>query len=84
MDIDTLFYVGFMANVCLVNVPGAMKEMAGKFGYWCVVLREGTTAYEHADTYEGNWMTFAAIRQIEAGIGYSASSEDFIAACNNS
>lgn len=81
MDIDTLFYVGFMADLCLVNIPGALREMSTKFRYCCVVLRECTTAYEFADTYEGRWMTYAAIRLIESDLGYSASSRDFIAAC---
>jgi len=80
MDIDTLFYVGFMADLCLVNVPGALREMANKFRYYCVVLRDCTTAYEFTDTYEGKWMNKAAIRLIESDLGYSASSQDFTAA----
>lgn len=82
--IDTLFYVGFMADLCLVNIPGAIREMAYKFKYRCVVLRECTTAYEFAETYKDNWMTFAAIRLIESGMGYSASADDFMAACETS
>jgi nicotinamidase-related amidase len=81
MDIDTLFYVGFMADLCLVNIPGAIREMSAKFKYRCIVLRECTTAYEFGDTYAGKWMTRAAIRLIESGLGYSASSQDFVAAC---
>jgi len=82
LDIDTLFYVGFMADLCLVNVPGAIREMSGKFGYRCVVLRDCTTAYEFEDTYEGGWMTRVAIRLIETDLGYSALSGDFIQACH--
>ncbi|MFC1714602.1 hypothetical protein ACFL6S_13125 [Candidatus Poribacteria bacterium] len=83
MDIDTLLYVGFMADLCLMNIPGAIREMAMKFKYRCIVLRECTTAYEFTDTYEGNWMTLAAIRLIESALGYSASSRDFITACKD-
>jgi len=79
-DIDTLFYAGFMADICLINSSGAMREMAGKYRYSCVVLRECTTAYEYADTCEGRWMTRSAIRRIETELGYSASARDFIAA----
>jgi nicotinamidase-related amidase len=79
--IDTLFYVGFMADLCLVNIPGAIREMSHKFKYRCVVLRDCTTAYEFAETVDGGWMTFAAIRLIESGMGYSATSDDFISAC---
>jgi nicotinamidase-related amidase len=80
--IDTLFYVGFMADLCLVNIPGAIREMSHKFKYRCVVLRNCTTAYEFAETVDGSWMTFAAIRLIESGMGYSAISDDFISACH--
>ena len=79
-DIDTLFYAGFMADLCLLNIPGAIREMAGVFKYRCVVLRDATTAYEYADTHEGGWMTRAAIRHVEADLGFSAASGDFIAA----
>ena len=68
-DIDTLIYVGFMADLCLVNTPGAIREMAGKFAYRCVVLRDCTTAYEFADTHEGGYMTRAAIRLVETSLG---------------
>lgn len=81
MDIDTLFYVGFMADLCLVNIPGAMREMTNRFSYRCIALRDCTTAYEFADTYEGNWMNLAAIRLIETDLGYSATSCDFVSFC---
>lgn len=80
MDIDTLFYAGFMADLCLLNVQGAVREMANKFKYRCVVLRDCTTAYEYTDTVAGGWMTKAAIRHVEADLGYSASAEEFIGA----
>jgi len=82
--IDTLFYVGFMADLCLVNIPGAIREMSRKFKYRCVVLRDCTTAYEFVETVDGSWMTFAAVRLIESGMGYSATSDDFIPACRRS
>jgi len=81
LDIDTLIYVGFMADLCLVNIPGAIREMSGKFGYRCIVLRDCTTAYEFPDTHEGAYMTLAAVRLIETGMGYSAGADDFIAGC---
>jgi nicotinamidase-related amidase len=80
MDIDTLFYAGFMADLCLMNIPGAIREMFAKFGYTCIALRDCTTAYEFADTYEGRWMTCAAIRLLETDLGYTASGEELIAA----
>ena len=80
-DIDTLFYAGFMADLCVVNVPGAIREMANRFKYRCVVLRDCTTAYEFQDTYEGRWMNLAAVRLIETDLGDSAASVDFVGGC---
>ena len=73
-------YAGFMADLCLMNIPGAIREMFTKFGYTCIALHDCTTAYEFADTYEGRWMTQAAIRLLETDLGYTTSSEDFISA----
>lgn len=78
--IDTLFYAGFMADICLINSSGAMREMSAKFRYNCVLLRECTTAYEYEDTVEGRSMTLSAIRRIETELGCSAATKDFIAA----
>ena len=82
-DIDTLFYAGFMADICLLDVSGALREMANKFRYRCVALRDCTTAYEYAETHEREWMTFAAIRRVEQDMGFSALAADFIKACEH-
>jgi len=77
-NISVLIYAGFMADLCLLNIPGAIREMTKTFKYNCIVLRDCTTAYEYEETYEGKWMTFAAIRMIETEFGYSATAEEFI------
>ena len=80
-NISVLIYAGFMADLCLLNIPGAIREMTNTFNYNCVVLRDCTTAYEYEETIDGRWMTFAAIRMVESEFGYSATSKDFINAC---
>jgi nicotinamidase-related amidase len=80
-NIHTLIYVGFSADLCLVHISGAIKEMTFKFQYRCIVLRDCTTAHEYPETEDGNWMTFAAIRMIETEMGYSATAQDFIKGC---
>jgi nicotinamidase-related amidase len=80
LDIDTLFFAGFMADLCLLNIPGALREMNSRFLYRCVVLHDCTTAYEFADTYEHQSMTRAAIRLMETDLGFSTSSSEFIEA----
>ena len=77
--ITTLIYTGFATNLCLLDSPCATKAMSG-LGYRCVLLREGTMAIEFPDQ-PPSLHTEAAIRYVEAWVGYSASAEAFLAAC---
>lgn len=78
--VTTLLYAGFMADLCILHIPGALREMTRRFRYRCVILRDCTTAYEYADTSDGQWMTRAAVRHVESELGYSASSDDVMTA----
>jgi nicotinamidase-related amidase len=72
-----LVCVGFCADICLLNtVIGAMYR-----NYRVVVLRDCTLAAEFADTVDGMDMTRMAIRYYEAMVGFTSTSEQFIAAC---
>jgi nicotinamidase-related amidase len=77
--ITTLIFTGFCTNLCIVDSPAAMRAMSG-LGYRCVILREGTLAVEFPDMPRTQH-TDAALRYIEAWIGYSASTADFMKAC---
>ncbi|NIM94065.1 MAG: isochorismatase family protein [Anaerolineales bacterium] len=79
-DIDTLIYVGFMADLCLMNIPGAMREMVNKYRYRCIVLKDCTTAYEYEDTYTERVMNRAAVRLMETDLGSSSTATEFIQA----
>ncbi len=76
--ITTLLYTGFCANLCILESPAAMKPMAG-LGYRCVLLREATMAIEFADQ-SANLHTEAALRYVEAWVGYTASARDLMKA----
>jgi len=67
-----------MADLCLLNIPGALREMSARFGYRCVILSDCTTAYEFPDTLKDRAMTKAAIRLVETDLGYSTSADEFI------
>jgi hypothetical protein len=82
--IDTLVWVGFMADLCLLNIPGALREMSSLFGYRCVALRDGTVAYEFDDTLADKAMTRSALRLIETDLGYTMSSQQFLHALDTS
>ena len=81
MDVDTLIFAGFMANICLLHVPGAMIEMAHKFRYNCVALRDCTVAHEVGTTWDDGTLTKAALHYIEISLGGSMVSGSFLEAC---
>jgi nicotinamidase-related amidase len=78
--IDTLLYVGFCTNLCILDAPGGMRQMA-PLGYRCIILREATLAVEFPDTLEQRLQTQASLRFIEGWVGYTASNRDFLRAC---
>ncbi len=78
--IDTLLFVGFMTDYCVMSSPGGIEDMCG-LGYRCILLRDCTTAHEYADTIATGAMTKAAIRRVEYAYGWSANSRDVVAAC---
>lgn len=72
-----LVIVGWDARVCL----GTTAVDAMYRNYRVIVLRDCTSTYEFPETAEGQWANFMAIRQIETMAGYTATSQQWIAAC---
>jgi nicotinamidase-related amidase len=78
--IDTLIYAGFATNLCILDAPGGMRQMA-PLGYRCIILREATLAVEFPETLAQRLQTQATLRHIEAWVGYTAGCQDFLRAC---
>ncbi|OGD22871.1 MAG: hypothetical protein A2W03_06085 [Candidatus Aminicenantes bacterium RBG_16_63_16] len=77
LDVKNLVVVGFDANICLrTTVTDAMYR-----GYRVVLLRDCTTTGEFPDTKEGGYANKLAIRFIEANVGYTATADEFVRAC---
>jgi nicotinamidase-related amidase len=77
-----LVYAGFAANMCLIDKPGAMREMAHKRGYRTILLRDCNTAVENHNTVKELLMTRVWIEWVEmVTMAYTATSEVFIQAC---
>jgi len=81
-NINNLVYTGFTTNLCILDSPAAMRVMS-KLGYTIVILREATLAIEHHDTLSNLLNTKLTIRYIETWVGFSASVDDFIKACES-
>ncbi|HEV8487838.1 MAG TPA: isochorismatase family cysteine hydrolase, partial [Blastocatellia bacterium] len=72
-----LVMVGFDSRICL----GTTAVDAMYRGYRVIVLRDCTLTYEFAETEEGHWANFMAIREIESMVGYTSSKDEWVAAC---
>ncbi|MBI3973429.1 MAG: hypothetical protein HY332_19325 [Chloroflexi bacterium] len=84
--IHTLLYAGFMTDVCLMNVSGAIDEMKNRYGYRIAALRDCTTTFEFDETVRDDpagdgWMTYVALRRIELAYGYTTDSAAVLDAC---
>jgi ureidoacrylate peracid hydrolase len=49
--------------------------------YRVIVLRDCVKTQEYVETEKEGWANWFAIRFIEAHVGYTATSEDFLRAC---
>jgi nicotinamidase-related amidase len=77
LGIKNLICVGFTADICLLNtVIGAMVR-----NYRVILLRDCTLGAEFEDTLEDMRMTWFGIRYVEAMVGFTATSDEFINAC---
>lgn len=77
LNTNSLICVGFAADICLLNTAiGAMYR-----NYRVIVLRDCTLGSEFEDTLGDMRMTWFGIRYIEAMVGFTATSQVFIKAC---
>jgi len=73
-----LIYAGFATNWCVLGRDYGVRAMAG---YNVILLRDATTGVEFPDTLATLFTTEIAIREVEQQYGFSASNQDFMAAC---
>jgi ureidoacrylate peracid hydrolase len=74
-----LFVVGGDGMICLgTTVTDAMYR-----DYRVIALRDAVITNEYPETSAEMWASFLAIRQIESTVGYTCTTEDFIAACDD-
>ena len=77
LRIKNLIVVGFAANAC---VHGTLNDALYR-SYRIVLLRDCTAAMEYHDTMEDQTITRYIVRHVEAFLGYTATSHDFVRAC---
>jgi nicotinamidase-related amidase len=77
--VNHLVYCGFAVNWCLLLSPGGMAEMH-KYGLWCSVLREATTAVENKETARSELCKEIALWRVALAFGFVFEVDDFITA----
>lgn len=77
LGVRNLVMVGFDSRICL----GTTATDALYRNYRVVVLRDCVRTFEYPDTADGEWANVIAIRTIESNVGYTATADDFTAAC---
>jgi nicotinamidase-related amidase len=74
-----LVVVGFDAQICLATtVTEAMYR-----NYRVIALRDAIRTKEYPETEEGGWANFMAVRFIESNVGYTATTAEFMRACDD-
>jgi nicotinamidase-related amidase len=77
MGARNLVVAGFDSRICLgTTVTDAMYR-----NYRVVALRDAIHTVEYPETKAQGWANFLAVRFIEANVGYTATTADFINAC---
>ena len=77
MGVKNLVAVGFATNACLhTTLTEAMYR-----NYRVILLRDCTAGMECDDTYREMTLTKSFLRFIETHVGYTSTSDDFLAAC---
>ncbi len=77
--IETLFYTGFAADMCLLGAEGGARPMLAR-GYRCIVLRDATVGVETPQTFAERLSTRYALHLFEWKIGYGTTSAEFMQA----
>ncbi len=72
-----LVTVGYDSRICLAaTITDAMYR-----NYRVITLRDCIGTNEEAETKEGGWANFLAVRYIETNVGYTATAAEWIEAC---
>ena len=77
-----LIYAGFATNWCVLGRDYGIRAMSSR-GYNVSLLRDATMGVEFPDTLDARFATEIAIREAEQQCGFTASNEDYFAACRD-
>ncbi len=74
--VDTLIYMGFAADMCLLGAEGGARPMLAR-GYRCIVIRDATVGVESPDTFPQRLATNYGLHIFEWTLGYGCTFAQF-------
>lgn len=74
----TIIAAGFDSRVCL----GSTLMDAMYRSYQVIALRDAIRTYEYGETEDGGYCNLVAVRTIETLVGFTATTEEFVTACD--
>lgn len=70
--IDTIIYMGFMADMCMLAAEGGAREMLSR-GFRCILMRDATVGVETPASYPERLATRYGIHIFEWSLGHGTS-----------
>ena len=74
--VDTLIYMGFAADMCLLGAEGGARPMLAR-GYRCVVIRDATVGVETPASFPQRLSTNYALHIFEWSLGFGCTLAQF-------
>ncbi len=74
--VETLIYMGFAADMCLLGAEGGARAMLAR-GYRCVVMRDGTVGVETPESFPQRLSTNYALHIFEWSLGFGCTLGQF-------
>ena len=74
--VDTLIYMGFAADMCLLGAEGGARPMLAR-GYRCVVIRDATVGVETPASFPQRLSTNYALHIFEWTLGFGCTFAQF-------
>ncbi len=74
--VETLIYMGFAADMCLLGAEGGARPMLHR-GYRCVVMRDATVGVESPDTFPQRLATSYGLHIFEWTLGHGCTFAQF-------
>lgn len=75
-DIDTIIYMGFATDMCVLGAEGGARQMLAR-GYRCVLMRDATVGVETPESFPQRLSTNYGVHIFEWSLGFGTTAAQF-------